>query len=81
MEIPDENVFVEEDIGIDKVTDLYDRLTYNILARTRVLQPKTGICGGPLLFQGIEWEFFREYALRNDSDPDYAVVSIENLWW
>ena len=78
MEIPDENMFVEIDISYDKVTDLYDRLTNNILARTRVLKPKTGICGGPLLFQGIEWEFFREYALRDDSDLDYAVVSIEN---
>ena len=50
MEIPDENMFVEEDIGFDKVNDLYHDLTYKILARTRELQPRTGICGGAFFF-------------------------------
>ena len=37
MEIPDENVFVEEDIGYENLKALYYDLTNTIVARTRDL--------------------------------------------
>ena len=63
MNIPLENVYIEEDIGYDRVKELYYDLTNAIISRTRPLSSQTGIFGGEYLFKGFEWDRIKHYAL------------------
>ena len=55
MGIPNENIYVEQDVDHSRVKQVYEELTYRIYARTRELTSLTGILGGQFLFQGLEW--------------------------
>ena len=76
MQVPYKNIFAHKNVKHQNVLEIFDHAKRTIIAKTRSLKPTTGIFDPSKIFnQGVEWLRLREYAMKDDTSQEFAIVS------
>ena len=64
MKIPQENIYAEKNIKLERVEEIYNHVTKLIRARTKSLTINTGIFGTEWYQWGFQWDKIKHHALK-----------------